>query len=99
MSEFRSQAHRVAASLTKLRARAYARHPERLDIICRDLSKASPDDMIAFAARLLCRERKAPRRWFGFGGEVQALNARAIFLLGRARRRGAFAERRTAQAS
>ncbi|SFK67141.1 hypothetical protein [Methylocapsa palsarum] len=87
---FRPEANRAVAALTKLRARAYARRPESLDSVCMDLSRASPDDMIAVATRLLARERDGSRRWFGFGGEIQALNARAIILLGRVRRKSTF---------
>jgi hypothetical protein len=32
-------------------------------------------------------ERNAPRRWFGFGGELPILNAKAILLSARAFRR------------
>jgi hypothetical protein len=86
---FRSQANRNVAFLTKLRARAYAGSPDRLDSVSPALSEASPDYMIAVAAALLSQERIRSKRWFGFGAEVQALNARAIFLLGRARRKSA----------
>lgn len=84
---FQSQANRAVAALTKQRARAYARSPEHLDMIRPALSRASPDDMITVAIHLLRREKDTPRRWFGFGAEVPALNARAIILLGRVRRR------------
>jgi hypothetical protein len=48
---------------------------------------AAPDALIAAGANLLRHEADAPRRWFGFGAEVGALNARALMLLGRTLRR------------
>jgi hypothetical protein len=59
---FRSQANRNVALLTKMRARAYAGHPQRLDSVYPDLSEASPDDMIAVAVDLLSHERSRPKR-------------------------------------
>lgn len=84
-----SQARRTAALVTKSRARSFAGQPTALEHICRGLSTASPGEMIDIAKGLLRAERVNPRRWFGFGGEVGALNAQAILLLGRARRRNA----------
>jgi hypothetical protein len=43
--------------------------------------------IIAVAKHLIAAERNAPRRWFGFGGEVPLLNAKAILLSARALRR------------
>jgi hypothetical protein len=45
--------------------------------------------MIAVAEHLLSRARHDPQRWFGFGGEVTALNAKAALILGRVLRRNA----------
>jgi hypothetical protein len=87
---FRSQANRNVALLIKRRARAYAGRPRRLDNVYPDLSEAAPEDMIAVATALLSLERSRPKRWFGFGAEVHALNERAILLLGRARRKYAW---------
>jgi hypothetical protein len=39
------------------------------------------------AKHLFETERQMPRRWFGFGGEVPILNAKAVMLLARNRRR------------
>ena len=71
--------------MIKRRARAYARRPLDLDTDCVRPSGASPEALIAAGAALLRAEATAPPRWFGFGGEVGALNARALVLLGRAR--------------
>jgi hypothetical protein len=80
-------ARTAVAALVKHRARALAHDPSRLDGIRPGLSGALPETMIAIARSLLDGERNAAQRWFGFGGEVRALNAKALLLLGRARRR------------
>ncbi len=82
-----AQARRTAAHMLKSRARAYARRPMTLDVLYPGLAAAPPEALIAVAEHLLELERKNPRRWFGFGGEVSALNAKAALLLGRALRR------------
>jgi hypothetical protein len=51
------------------------------------LSAAAPGTIIAVAKHLIAAERNAPRRWFGFGGEVPILNAKAVLLSARALRR------------
>ena len=43
------------------------------------LSAAAPETIIAVAKHLIAAERNAPRRWFGFGGEVPILNAKGGF--------------------
>ncbi|MEJ0051389.1 MAG: hypothetical protein WDN02_09330 [Methylovirgula sp.] len=78
-----AQARRTAAYMLKRRARDYARRPMQLEILYPGLAAAAPDTLIAVAAHLLKNERKNPRRWFGFGGEIGALNAKAAMLLGR----------------
>ncbi|MEJ0095732.1 MAG: hypothetical protein WDN46_20690 [Methylocella sp.] len=82
-----TQAARTARSLIKCRARTYAGRPIDLDAIVPGLSSAPPEILISVGADLLQVERHAPRRWFGFGGETPAINARALVLLGRALRR------------
>jgi len=82
-------ARSAVAALVKRRARALARDPATLDSVLPGLSGARPQAMITIARRLLDAERQRPQRWFGFGGEVRALNAKALLLLGRARRRAA----------
>jgi hypothetical protein len=81
-----AQARRTAAHMVKCRARDYARRPMALEILYPGLAAATPETLIAVAEHLLDVERKNPRRWFGFGGEVKALNAKAALLLGRALR-------------
>ncbi len=76
-----------ARQMIKRRARAYARRPRELDTVAPGLSAAAPDTLIAAGADLLRFEAAAPRRWFGFGAEAPALNARALMLLGRTLRR------------
>ncbi len=83
----RAQARRTAARMVKCRARDYARRPMALETLYPGLAAAKPEALIAVAEHLLEIERQNPRRWFGFGGEVKALNAKAALLLGRALRR------------
>lgn len=82
-----AQARRTAAHMVKCRARDYAQRPMALEILYPGLVAARPATLIAVAEHLLEIERKNPRRWFGFGGEVKALNAKAALLLGRTLRR------------
>lgn len=77
----------LAARLVKDRARRFARNPLTLDSVFPGLANADPGTMIDVGLYLLAGEKKNPRRWFGFGGEVPAMNAKAVILLGRARRR------------
>jgi len=83
----RAQATRTAVVLIKDRARAYAKRPMMLENFFSGLSAAAPETIMAVAKRLIAAEGKAPRRWFGFGGEVPILNAKAVLLSARARRR------------
>jgi len=85
----RAQARRTAAHMVKARARDYARRPMQLEILYPGLATAGPDVLIAIATHLLGRRRAEPQRWFGFGGEISALNARAALLLGRTLKRHA----------
>ncbi|ACK51949.1 hypothetical protein Msil_3039 [Methylocella silvestris BL2] len=84
-----AQAHRTVAHLVKWRARAYADRRADLDVIAPGLSEAAPQTLIAVGKDLLALERLLPRRWFGFGGETPAINAKALIVLGRALRRRA----------
>ncbi len=84
-----SAARRSIAHTLKARARRYGRRPQTLDALFPGLGSAPPDTLIAVAAHLVEREMRSPRRWFGFGGEVSLVNARAALLLGRALRRAA----------
>ena len=84
----RAQARRTAAYMVKCRARDYARRPMQLEILYPGLAAADPATLIVVARHLLDNERKNPRRWLGFGGEVSALNAKAVLLLGRTLRHG-----------
>ncbi len=86
----RAQAHRTVVFLIKTRACAYAKRAMTLETIRPGLAAATPDTMAAVAKHLIETEIKAPRRWFGFGGEVPILNAKAVLLYARAWRRAAF---------
>lgn len=80
-------ARRAAAHMVKMRARYYGRRPMALDALFPGLSMATPASLVAIASHLVERESRSPRRWFGFGGEVNLVNARAALLLGRVQRR------------
>ena len=80
-------ARRAACHMTKTRARHYARRPCALEALYAGLSMAGPATLVAIAEHLVEREQTSPHRWFGFGGEVSLINARAALLLGRAQRR------------
>jgi hypothetical protein len=85
----RAQARCTAVDLIKDRARAYAKRLTTLDDVFPGLSAVAPETIIGVAKHLIAAERNAPRRWFGFGGEVPILNAKAVLLSARARRRDA----------
>jgi hypothetical protein len=80
----RAQATPTAVDMIKVRARAYAM---TLESVFLGLSAAAPETIIAVAKHLIAAERNAPRRWFGFGGEVPILNAKAVLLCALALRR------------
>ena len=84
-----AQATRTVVFLIKHRARAYAKRPMTLETVIPGLAAAAPETMVAVAKQLIETERQAPRRWFSFGGEVPILNAKALLLYARARRRAA----------
>ena len=82
-------ARRSVCHMIKARARYYLRRPMALDLLHPGLSTAAPATLVAVAEFLVERETTSPRRWFGFGGEINLINARAARLLGRAARRQA----------
>lgn len=88
-----AEAARVAAALLKRRARAYAARPAALDVIAPGLSLLAPEALVAAGRAMLSAERRAPRRWAGFGAEAPLINAGAVVLLGRTLRRAARGER------
>ena len=79
----RAQATRTAVALIKHRARSYAKQPMTLENVFPGLSAAAPETIIAVAKHLIATERHAQCRWFGFGGEVAILNAKAVLLFAR----------------
>ena len=78
---------RLVTRLVKARSIYFWQYPAFLDSIAPGLCRASPEEIIAAARRVIERERLLPRRWLGLGGEVPLINARAAELLGRLRRR------------
>jgi hypothetical protein len=88
---FAAAATRATAHMIKSRARHYLRRPLSLEVLYPGLSHAGPQKLIAIAAHLIERESRSPRRWFAFGGEVNLVNAKAAYLLGRVLRRQAAA--------
>jgi hypothetical protein len=87
LEAIRRQARRSAIHMLKCRARDFARRPFELENLYPGLAAAPADVMIAVAEHLLANARHNPQRWFGFGGEITALNAKAALILGRALRR------------
>jgi hypothetical protein len=83
----RAKATRAAVDLIKERARAYLMRPMTLENVFQGLSAEAPETIIAVAKHLIAAEKNAPRRWFGLGGEVKILNAKAVLLSARALRR------------
>lgn len=81
------QAKRTVGFFIKCRVREYRRRPMMLEVLSPHLSCANGVRLIAWGEHLLERERLMPQRWFGFGGEVRSINARAVILLGRFYRR------------
>ncbi len=82
-----SDAAAAMAQLVKGRARFYAKRPMALEPLYPGLASAGAKTLIAIASHLAEREARSPRRWFGFGGEINLINAKAALLLGRALRR------------
>ncbi len=87
LEAIRAQARRSAVHMVKCRARDFARRPFDLENLYPGLAVARPNSLIAIAEHLLATAARDPQRWFGFGGEVKALNAKAALLLGRFLRR------------
>lgn len=94
--ELEAQARRIAAYIVKCRARVYRQRPMLLEILGPHLCCANGDRLITWGEHLLERESAHPQRWFGFGGEVRSINAKACRLLGRYRRRFEDRQRRAA---
>lgn len=82
-AEMALRARRSAFAAVKRRARAYMAEPMLLESLARDLAYASPECLIATGLSALANERNMRSRYFGFGGETRAVNARAAILLGR----------------
>lgn len=94
--ELEAQARRTAAYIVKCRARVYRQRPMLLERLAPHLCCANGDRLIAWGEHLLGYERAHPQRWFGFGGEVRSINAKACILLGRYQRMFEDRERRAA---
>lgn len=87
LAAIRRQARQSAIHKLKCRARDFARRPFELEALYPGLAVATPETMMAIAEHLLEKAARDPQRWFGFGGEIEAINAKAALLLGRASRR------------
>jgi hypothetical protein len=87
LAAIRTGARRSAIHMLKCRARDFARRPFELENLYPGLAAAAPEAIIAIAEHLLAMAAQDPQRWFGFGGEVTAINAKAALLLGRSLRR------------
>jgi hypothetical protein len=74
-------ARRTAAFMIKWRARHFMLIPADLDDISKGLSFLPPKAMLAELRYL--SEILPPHRWFGFGGEVPAINLHAANLYAR----------------
>ena len=84
--EMEAKARRAVASIIKARARQFMRQPMQLEAIEPELATAAPNKLIETGFKILSHEMRSPRRLFGFGGEIPALNAKAVILLGRYQR-------------
>lgn len=80
----RAQAKTTALREIKRRARSYAKRPRELDAFGSDLLDLSPKRLVP-ALESIARKPDI-YRWFGFGGEVQAINLRAARIYARHRR-------------
>jgi hypothetical protein len=94
-----AQAKRIAHDVVKHRARGYLLRPMTQDALVPGLSQAPAETIIAIAKNLIAAETHVPRRWFGFGGEIPLLNAKALLLCGRILRRAAHRRQRDKRAT
>lgn len=89
--EMASCARKTAAREIKNRARLMLVSDEQVEKTLYSLDAhfafQTPELLIRSALAALERERNSPRRHFGFGAEVPAINARAALLVGRFWRR------------
>jgi hypothetical protein len=73
-AELKAQAARTVRRVVKDRARAYALRPRDLEAIGDGMISLSPRDLVTVLSQLNAVATMRGSRWFGFGGEVQALN-------------------------
>jgi hypothetical protein len=84
----RSQAATTAAWMLKRRARDYTTRPAQLEILYPGLACVEPDRMIAIGEALRRNEAQIQRHSGQIDlYQVKAINAKAVVLLGRYRRR------------
>jgi hypothetical protein len=77
----KAEADATARAVIKIRARLYALHPSELDAVEIGLSSFTPRQLVD---RLRQIERDPTlRRWYGFGGEIPAINLRGAMLYAR----------------
>jgi len=85
-AELKAAAVRGARTAIKVRVRRFILDPDSLEFLKLGLSFATPRGQIAYGKRMLEADILNPRPMCGFGGEVPALNAKALIWLGRYRR-------------
>lgn len=78
-----AEARATGRAVIKMRARAYALRPRDLDAIADGLFNLCPRDLVAALRQINAVGVMRGRRWFGFGGEVQAINLRGAMLYAR----------------
>jgi hypothetical protein len=78
-----AQARKTARAMIKERARAYALRPRELDAIAEGLFKLFPCDLVTSLSQINAVALIRGTRWFGFGGEVPAINLRGAMLYAR----------------
>jgi hypothetical protein len=77
----RAKASRTARAMIKERARDYALRPRELDAFGDGLSRLSPRTIVWCLNRI--RHQVPQARWFGYGGEVPAINLCGALLYAR----------------
>jgi hypothetical protein len=88
------QARKSGREAIKRRLHYYLAWPEGLEAIWPSLSWADSTKMLGIVDMLIEDERRTPRRFSGVGGDIKAINLRAVMMLGRLKR---FQERKAAQ--
>lgn len=86
-AEMITRARQAVSSAVKTRARVYLDNPERRDTVAIGLWFAAPECLIATGRTVLNNAARFPRHLYGFGAEVEAINGKALIVVGRYERR------------